>query len=168
MSGRFKIGCLQRANQLKQQGHTPETSTELAGIIKIFNNFQAQQAQSIMSQSHTISTISLNHWSFPQTVHNMPNNPNNPFPTGTHPLSQMAQHKHQHPHFHPSPQVTSPMPQPTLPNHQPPSLSAKSRSKPSAHRSTPSSLSRAGCLSRPISNRPFEFQTKLSSSWKNS
>jgi hypothetical protein len=43
----FYKSKLQRANQLKQQGYTPETSQELAGIIKLFNNFQAQQAQSI-------------------------------------------------------------------------------------------------------------------------
>ncbi|KZP18576.1 hypothetical protein FIBSPDRAFT_1046087, partial [Athelia psychrophila] len=36
---------MSRASQLKQAGHTPETSQELAGILKMFNNFQAQQAQ---------------------------------------------------------------------------------------------------------------------------
>ncbi|KAI0271595.1 SNF2 family N-terminal domain-containing protein [Gloeopeniophorella convolvens] len=88
---------IQRANQLRSQGHTSETSPELQRLLAIISNFQAQQNARILSQEHAHSDPSLavnGHPSLPQqgqpTLNGAapstnPSLASGPFPSNPHP-----------------------------------------------------------------------------------
>ena len=108
----------QRVRDLKQAGHTPESSQELRNLLTYLAAFQSQQQQAQQQQHHHQLSASLFPLSAssphpPQTAHiHTHSRPFRtamspiPHPTPPRPLSHPAQHPRMR--LHPSPPVLSP------------------------------------------------------------